>query len=75
VAQLSTLGIIYAPLVGGAQTKQKMKSTKIQKLGGGHYRETKTYDNGAKRVETYKPGFIFRDTKSVEHIKAPKRKS
>ena len=49
-----------------------MKSTKIEKTEPGHYRETKTFDNGVQRVEEYTLGVVTRNTESVEYIQPSK---
>ena len=42
-----------------------MSSKTTTKIGPGTYRETVRYNTGGGKSTVYKPGFIFRDVKSV----------
>jgi len=58
----------FAELVAPKQQKTKgqhMSSKTTTKVGPGTYRETVRYNSGAGKSTVYKPGFIFRDVKSV----------
>jgi len=42
-----------------------MSSKTTTKVGPNTYRETERYNSGGGKSTVYKPGFIFRDVKSV----------
>jgi len=51
-----------------------MKSRKVENLGGGLKRETKTDSNGGSRITTYRPGLLGRNVKSYEKREPPKKR-
>jgi len=51
-----------------------MKSRKVENVGGGLKRETKTYNTGESRITTYRPGLFGRSVKSYETRQPSKKR-